>query len=291
MVSLLKKVIHTNVGRLGYQLTRTAPPDLFVPRLESYTLDYGGAEPCRFDFWLANRSAQQWYKEWFYQAANPTWELKEFSWLVQPGDRILEIGCHHGFLTMMLAHRVGPSGAIFSIDANPENVLIANAQIATNKLTGVCTAQAFAGAAQPGRLTMEWRTNSHVVKGAPAKDTVCYEIEAITGDELDRRFGPFNVLKVDVEGFETEVLRGCKQLLSRNPKLILEIHPHFMKQYGYGDSLDELWSLIGADRRTGTMVMRPHFDRSLPFAPEKAPKDDIVNVHLAPIGAAAVVNG
>ena len=128
---------------------------------------------------------------------------------------------------------------------------------------------------------MEWRTNSHVIQGASPKAALCYDIEAITGDELDGRFGPFNVLKVDVEGFETEVLRGCQNLLKRNPKLILELHPHFMKQYGYGGSLEEVWSLIHADQRSGTMVIRPNFDRSLKFAMEQVPTDEVSNVHLS----------
>ena len=271
----------TATGRFGYQLTRVKNPPPFVPRLETYRLDYGGREQCRFDFWLANRAAEQWYHEWFYEAANPTWELKEFSWLVQPGDRVLEIGCHHGFLTMMLAHCVGKKGAILAIDANPENVLIANAQISTNRLGEICSARTYACAAEAGTLTMEWRTNSHVVVGRP-KDVACYEVEAITGDELDRRYGPFNVLKLDVEGFEIQVLRGCRQLLERNPKLILEVHPDFVREYNYGDSLDELWSLIGASKRTGTMVVRPHFDRSLPFAFDAVPANGIANLHLAP---------
>jgi FkbM family methyltransferase len=281
MLQALKKTAHKVVGSLGYRITKDREPDPFVPHLESYSLDYGGRERCCFDFWLANRSGEQWYKEWFYQSPDPTWELREFAPLVQKGDRVLEIGCHHGFLTMMLSHCVGETGSIFAIDANPENVMIANAQIAVNGLGHRCAVKAYAGAAAPGKLKMEWRTNSHVVN-APSKNAASYEIEAITGDELDRRFGPFNVLKVDVEGFETEVLRGCSQLLKRNPTLLLELHPNFMKEYGYGASLDELWSLIGANQRTGTMVVRPHFDRSIPFDPKRVPTDEISNVHLAP---------
>ena len=34
-----------------------------------------------------------------------------------------------------------------------------------------------------------------------------------------------HVLKLDVEGFEADVLEGCLNLLRRKPKLILKLHP------------------------------------------------------------------
>jgi hypothetical protein len=52
------------------------------------------------------------------------------------------------------------------------------------------------------------------------------------------------LVKIDVEGFEVEVLRGAKTILSTRPKLVLEIHTTELA--GFGTSVDELFTLIDA---------------------------------------------
>ena len=41
---------------------------------------------------------------------------------VQPGDRVLDIGCGPGFFARMLAETVGPAGSVVGIDAAPEMI-------------------------------------------------------------------------------------------------------------------------------------------------------------------------
>jgi FkbM family methyltransferase len=279
---MLKHAIKSGLRRAGFSLERARPATrAFIPYIERYELSYrGGTEPARFDFWLANRSAELWYKEWFYAAERPTWELDEFGWLVEPGDRILEIGCHHGFLTMMLAHRVGPGGFILGLDANPENALIAQAQTAMNSCADRCRILFAAAAKQPGPLEFSWRTNSHAVVGASTDAT--YPVIATTGDALDVEFGPFNVLKVDVEGFEVSVLEGCQHLLARRPKLILELHPHFMRDYGYGDTLEDIFRQIGVAEYEGTLTRFKEWGRPQKFSPEAVPNDTVSYLCLQP---------
>jgi FkbM family methyltransferase len=284
--AFLKHFVRNLFNRAGLDIVRKQPaPKPFIPYIQPYDLTYrSGNRQCRFDFWLANPDANQWYKEWFYAASNPTWELDEYVHLVQPGDRVLEIGCHHGFLTMMLAHLTGPSGFVLAVDANPENVLVAQAQLTLNQLTPFCKVLFGAGADQVGLLEFEWRTNSHAIVGSGGSSQGChsYSVPAVTGDDLDREYGPFNVLKVDVEGFELAVLRGCGSLLARKPKLILELHPHFMKMYGYDATVAEVLRVIDAAGYEGTIVIRPNFHLSLPFHPDGIPQNEVSNVHLRP---------
>jgi FkbM family methyltransferase len=52
------------------------------------------------------------------------------------------------------------------------------------------------------------------------------------------------VIKIDVEGFELEVLRGAQQCLSRNrPRLWLEVHPSFLKPQN--ESADDVLAFLG----------------------------------------------
>jgi len=280
-MSPAKAFVKKLVRKCGYEIQRlpelNAMDKLVFPFVEHYALRYkDGDAPCVFDFWIANIAAHQWYKQWFYGSDNPTWELDEFSWLLEAGDRVLEIGCHHGFLTMMIAHCVGPNGFVLSIDALPENALISQAQIGLNDLGGRCVAKNLAGGEISGFLNVARRTNSHVIRNS---DTGI-RVPVTTGDELDERFGPFNVLKLDVEGFEANVLRGCSRLLERKPKLILELHPAFMSEYQYGSTLQDVFDLIEAPCYEGTRITRPAFSHVREFIPDQVPTTEVSNVHL-----------
>src|SRR2546427_4967101 len=41
---------------------------------------------------------------------------------VQPGDRVLDVGCGPGFFARMLTKTVGPEGSVVGIDAAPEMI-------------------------------------------------------------------------------------------------------------------------------------------------------------------------
>jgi hypothetical protein len=104
------------------------------------------------------------------------------------------------------------------------------------------------------------------------------EVPAITGDMLDEKYGPFDMLKVDVEGFELEVLKGCSKMLSRTPKLALEIHGDALRERGY--SSDDIFRLIEVSRYEGLVVPRPDNGTIQNFDLTAIPKDYLVNIFL-----------
>jgi ubiquinone/menaquinone biosynthesis C-methylase UbiE len=49
---------------------------------------------------------------------------------VQPGDRVVDLGCGHGGVTDRIAARVGDSGVVYAVDAAPEQLCIARGNLA-----------------------------------------------------------------------------------------------------------------------------------------------------------------
>lgn len=269
---MIKSAIHRVLQRAGYdvrRVPRTAHAYPFVLEVRLAGVD--------FSFWVKDGLAERWYNPVEHQ----TWiENQLLAELVAPGDRVLDLGCHQGFYLAFLAKLVGPDGFVVGVDINPENVMIAQAQIVLNGLSGNAEALHRAAAATvEGSVKYSHSDNATVVL---SQEEIAPSAQPTTVDHLSSIYGDFDVLMIDVEGFEEEVLKGARALLGRaKPKLALEIHSDFLP--GYGSTLQSLALAGHLSEYTGTMVVRS-LDRttSLPFDLETVPKKGVTNVFLTP---------
>lgn len=188
-----------------------------------------------YQFWIANDVGALWYGAADHRQNGEMLALRD---LIRSGDRALEIGCHHGFHTIFLCKSVAPDGKVVAVEAEPGNALIAQAQLTLNRLDR-CVIEPAAAGEKPGRTLISLVDN--VIDGAGMAEEKI-EIPIITADELDRRHGPFSLLKIDVEGFEAKVLRGAAAIMARRPRLALELHFKLLRQAG--DCLDDIVSIL-----------------------------------------------
>jgi ubiquinone/menaquinone biosynthesis C-methylase UbiE len=85
---------------------------------------------------------------------------------VQPGDRVLDVGCGPGFFARMLAEAVGPQGSVVGLDAAPE--MIEYAARKARRLAN-CTFQAGTAEALPfADLSFDVVVSSLMVHHLPA---------------------------------------------------------------------------------------------------------------------------
>jgi FkbM family methyltransferase len=236
----------------------------FVPRLVHFSDNLGS-----FDFWIPSEEGGSWYRPevWGHEP-----EYQQLEKLVKPGDRVLEIGCNIGFTTMVLSRFVGESGFVLGVDVVPDNVILAQATAFQNRAGNVRILHTGAGEAK-GEMGFSNQLNGHLDSESSLKAPMTY------CDALDEEFGPFNVLKVDVEGYEAGVLKGATRLLSRFPKLALEIHGNASERYG--TSREDLLRLFHADRYQGTMFSRPEYQVN-DFSPAELGLDALANLFLSP---------
>lgn len=237
----MKQLIQSALGHFGYGLRKLSKLKPFTPFVREISI-----EGVTVRMWIANEDAAWWYQP---ERLRESGELRALRKLVKKGDRILEIGSHHGFTGMLLANFAGPEGGVFSVEAYPGNVMIDQAQLTLNRAIRNLEFANYAGSSAAGTVSIRPCHNSDVM--GPSGEAI--QVPAITGDALDEKHGPFNVLKIDVEGYEVEVLKGCRRLLSRTPKLALEIHRDGLQ--GRGQSLADVLELIGVERYRGEMVV------------------------------------
>jgi hypothetical protein len=83
-------------------------------------------------------------------------------------------------------------------------------------------------------------------------------------DTLANQFALPDLIKIDVEGFELEVLKGAEGLLSnKKPALVIEIHPRQLELSGgneaalfeFLESYEYSWTII--DRNPNSLDFRP----------------------------------
>ncbi len=259
--------------RLGYNLVKLPriTSEKPLPYVRSYSV--GGIE---FDFWIADQTGRTWYE---VEGIEDTGEAQALLQLVQSGDKILEIGSHHGFYTTMLGRAVGAEGRITALEAEAKNALIGQAQIALNQLGGVVRVLHCAGSDTCGLLNMNTSDGSNAY-ATSERDQTTMQVAAVTGDQMHEQYGPFNLLKLDAEGFEGKVLAGCQKLLESKPKLALELHLGLLDRYGA--TLEGIFEQIDIDAYVGQMIAAPDFNLILEFDRRKIPTTTGLHVFLTP---------
>ncbi len=155
----------------------------------------------------------------------------------QAGDVILECGTHHGCTAIVLSKWVGEDGKIVTFEPFYKNCEIARKNMELNHVKNVTLVQKAVGAVN-GRAKIDGISNSSVILSSPG-----IEVETTCLDAYEDQNPDF--IKIDVEGFELQVLQGARKVLSKTPKLAIEIHTEQL--FKFGASVDDLFKLIPID--------------------------------------------
>lgn len=141
---------------------------------------------------------------------------------LKPGDVFWDIGANVGYLSLLASKIVGDTGKVMSLEPSPVNFAFLKRNIAMNGCRNV-TVFNRAASSGPGQLQMDTtsgRGTHHVVTQG---DTT---VEANSIDAMIAAGNPApTMVKIDVEGFELEVLAGMKDCLGKSrPKMVLAVH-------------------------------------------------------------------
>jgi FkbM family methyltransferase len=161
---------------------------------------------------------------------------------LRPEDLFIDVGANVGSYSVLAAKAVGASVVAFEPIATTfrhlQDNLALNAISARVDARQVCVGRA-AGTVE---MTNQQDTVNHVVVGEESAEAI--RVPVVTLDETLAGRAPF-LLKLDVEGYESEVLHGASKTLA-NPAvqcLILEINSSADR---YGRSEQELLALTAA---------------------------------------------
>lgn len=198
-----------------------------------------------FKFHVANLDAEHWYMNpdgYSKETGEWVWPEMEFvkNNIIDEGGVVLECGGHHGLTAVVIAKWVGDKGHVYTFEPNPENLDIIKKNVAINGIKNITIIPNAVGS-EPGEILItNSSSNSYILKEGESNGIKVPVVRA--DDYADKK--P-TVLKIDVEGFELEVLRGATEILKTLPSLHIELHPDLMSRYGY--KVEDLLDLISTD--------------------------------------------
>lgn len=172
-------------------------------------------------------------------AVSGVWEpavTRVFEDSLQPGDVCVDVGANIGYFTLLASRLVGEKGRVYAIEPGAEahDALLAN--LDRNATANVVALRVAAGAEEgfadlfdppPGNLGSASLIERAAMRRQslgeiPTERVRVLPLPAILEHEDQSRV---RLVKIDVEGFEREVLRGLEPLLRRGaePAIVVEL--------------------------------------------------------------------
>jgi FkbM family methyltransferase len=166
---------------------------------------------------------------------------------VKPGMSVVDIGANIGYLTMLLASLVEPSGLVVAVEPNPDNIKLLEASRRVNNFDQVLVIQAAAGR-QTGVLALNVSHSNGMTGELPSnvdaifasRPVPCFALDAILPKDKH-----FNLVKIDTEGAELNALIGLSETMDRDrPVIVSEFSPGTLPGISHCDGPEYLRFLI-----------------------------------------------
>src|ERR1700687_4430453 len=171
--------------------------------------------------------------------------------LTEPSSLVLDIGANIGAHTLHLASLVGPQGRVMAFEPTDfafrklRRNLDLNPSLASRVEAFHCFLTGSDGASVPNAIYSSWPLAveaglhaKHLGREMQTEQAQARSLDSIISERADRKV---QLVKLDVDGFECDVLRGATALLRDvRPIFVMELAPYLLEERGL--SLDELLS-------------------------------------------------
>ncbi len=152
---------------------------------------------------------------------------------VRPGMIAYDVGANVGYVSLMLARRLGEAGHVFAFEALPSNLERLRGNLALNRFTGIVEVvpAAVVDDDKTVRFMIGPSGGMGKAEGSAGRQDVAYpeaiEVAGVSLDSFVYRGGyPVpQVVKMDIEGGEVLALPGMQRLLVEGkPLVFMELH-------------------------------------------------------------------
>ena len=173
-----------------------------------------------------------------YIQRTKTWEPEEgrlLRSLIRPGCRFLDIGANVGYFSM-LAHAAAPGVHVDAVEPVPLNLELLRFNLWINQVDATVWPLALTTGERFVAMSVAENnfgdSRAHVLDIGDVTTENCV-VPAARGDDLFAGRS-FDVVKIDVQGFEIDVLRGLARTIERSPGIVIvsEYWPAGLRERG-----------------------------------------------------------
>lgn len=163
---------------------------------------------------------------------------------VEPGQSVIDSGANIGVYTLQLARKVGKAGTVYAFEPEPVNFSILTHNLQVNNFSEVEAYEiALADKKSTAKMYLSWDNfGDHRIYDAEyrrARNVIDIQVDTLD-HLLFEKEKTISLIKSDTQGYEPFVLKGAKNIITRDkPIIFLEYWPFGMEKA----HADTLWML------------------------------------------------
>ena len=165
-----------------------------------------------------------------------TIETQEMLSVIQKGDVVVDVGANIGYYTCLYGQAVGLKGTVYAFEPEPGNYTILKKNLELNNRKNVKMYQVALAHTKGTRPLYLCDDNKGDHTLVPMGDRKTREIEISSFDDFfrDQQIN-IKLVKIDVQGFEFEVLKGMEESFKRGfvENVFVEFTPQRVKAAGH----------------------------------------------------------
>jgi len=157
------------------------------------------------------------------------WDIEVHDWIlayVKPGMVCVDAGANFGAFSMLMARAVGPQGWVYAFEPCQDFVVRLRQHMEINGLQNVSVYEQALGGAPGAAVCIQdgppYHSTARVHSVSAGAGEVAVEVVALDTFFAARKAPGF--IKIDVDGCESELLEGARQLIEQaKPIIVIEI--------------------------------------------------------------------
>jgi FkbM family methyltransferase len=177
--------------------------------------------------------------------------------LAKAGNTVLDIGANIGFTALALSKACGNEGSVFAFEPDPFNFSRLSQHISLNKNKTVSAHNIGLGDKEGElKLVISRADNRGMnrIDGSAEKNFILVKVSTADTFVKENALKKIDLIKIDVEGFELNVLKGCENILRTfKPVLFIEVDDDNLK--AQGNSAKDLLEFLESERYKCTEVI------------------------------------
>ena len=188
------------------------------------------------------------------------------SGIIKKTNTVLDIGANIGYYALIEAQLVGMGGTVYAIEPVAGNYRLLEKNVRLNEFSNVSTYQlAFGDRNERAEIFVSNKSNLCAMSKEAVGGEVLgvQDVQMMTVDQFLVGKKQPSLIRMDVEGFEYEIIKGMEQTLKGKTSILLELHaqPAYLKP----EKLEELLQILEDNHYRVKFIVYEHKVRENPI--------------------------